>query len=80
MQMETTQSYEEYHAARCEYMLEHGQEGDMQNLRIFLRELADEFFGGTEACSRLSLLDVACGYMREAPILSELFAKTGLCD
>jgi len=73
--MEDLQSYDDYHAERLESKLKNGQQGDMENFGTFLHELADEFFGGTEACSRLSALDVACGYMREAGVLAGLFEK-----
>jgi SAM-dependent methyltransferase len=60
---------------RLEYRLENEKPGEIANFRSFLIDLAEEFFGGREACSNLSILNVACGYMRVAPVLVELFAK-----
>jgi SAM-dependent methyltransferase len=61
--------------ARLERNLEHCEDGENENFRNFMLEILREYFGEHENYADVTALDVACGYMREAPVLTALLAQ-----
>lgn len=57
---------------RIEYRLMTERAGELDNFRRFFSELLSREFSESER-NDLSVLDVACGYMKEAPVLLECF-------
>jgi len=55
--------------------LEHCEDGENEKFRNLMVETLREFFGEPENRAGITALNVACGYMREAPVLTELLAK-----